>query len=199
MDTISLKKRQCSVWWSESPQWRCSLMLKKHAERGESGTLEMFSSAFIILLLWEQGCDYVLPVFWADKEDDYAILWDILCPLIFKTQNPHFSWTAVEHNHRPGRARCSGQNNSAEQGSLFLVFVPFFFSTWGEACVEALNVSVVCVSLQMGVCVVDSAVAGLGGCPYAQGSSGNVSTEDVLYMLHGMGIKTVSAPLTELL
>lgn len=64
---------------------------------------------------------------------------------------------------------------------------------------EALNVSVVCVSLQMGVCVVDSAVAGLGGCPYAQGSSGNVSTEDVLYMLHGMGIKTVSAPLTELL
>ncbi|TMS04611.1 3-hydroxymethyl-3-methylglutaryl-CoA lyase, cytoplasmic [Larimichthys crocea] len=42
----------------------------------------------------------------------------------------------------------------------------------------------------MGVCVVDSAVAGLGGCPYAPGSSGNVSTEDVLYMLHGMGIET---------
>lgn len=90
-----------------------------------------------------------------------------------------------------------------EQFSRTRIFVPsfctFFFSTWGEACVEALNVSVVCVSLQMGVCVVDSAVAGLGGCPYAQGSSGNVSTEDVLYMLHGMGIKTVSAPLTELL
>lgn len=45
---------------------------------------------------------------------------------------------------------------------------------------------------QMGVCVVDSAVAGLGGCPYAPGSSGNVSTEDVVYMLHGMGIQTVS-------
>ncbi|KAA8583884.1 hypothetical protein FQN60_015092 [Etheostoma spectabile] len=45
-------------------------------------------------------------------------------------------------------------------------------------------------ALAMGVCVVDSAVAGLGGCPYAQGSSGNVSTEDVLYMLHGMGIET---------
>ncbi|XP_029306151.1 3-hydroxy-3-methylglutaryl-CoA lyase, cytoplasmic isoform X2 [Cottoperca gobio] len=43
---------------------------------------------------------------------------------------------------------------------------------------------------EMGVCVVDSAVAGLGGCPYAQGSSGNVSTEDILYMLHGMGIET---------
>lgn len=45
----------------------------------------------------------------------------------------------------------------------------------------------------MGVCVVDSAVAGLGGCPYAPGSSGNVSTEDVLYMLDGMGIETVSS------
>ncbi|XP_029554731.1 hydroxymethylglutaryl-CoA lyase, mitochondrial-like isoform X3 [Salmo trutta] len=42
----------------------------------------------------------------------------------------------------------------------------------------------------MGICTVDSSVAGLGGCPYAQGASGNVSTEDVLYMLHGMGIKT---------
>lgn len=50
----------------------------------------------------------------------------------------------------------------------------------------------VCVRLQMGVCVVDSAVAGLGGCPYAPGSSGNVATEDVLYMLNGMGIETVS-------
>ncbi len=41
-----------------------------------------------------------------------------------------------------------------------------------------------------GVAVVDSSVAGLGGCPYAKGASGNVSTEDVVYMLHGMGIKT---------
>ncbi|KAJ8013738.1 hypothetical protein DPEC_G00032910 [Dallia pectoralis] len=42
----------------------------------------------------------------------------------------------------------------------------------------------------MGICVVDSSVAGLGGCPYAHGASGNVSTEDVLYMLHGLGVKT---------
>lgn len=40
--------------------------------------------------------------------------------------------------------------------------------------------------------MVDSSVAGLGGCPYAKGASGNVSTEDVLYMLHGLGIETVS-------
>ncbi|MCB9991153.1 MAG: hydroxymethylglutaryl-CoA lyase [Rhodospirillales bacterium] len=44
--------------------------------------------------------------------------------------------------------------------------------------------------LEMGVAVVDSSVGGLGGCPYAQGASGNVATEDVLYMLAGMGIET---------
>ncbi|XP_058471493.1 hydroxymethylglutaryl-CoA lyase, mitochondrial [Solea solea] len=46
------------------------------------------------------------------------------------------------------------------------------------------------VALQMGISVVDSSVAGLGGCPYAQGASGNVATEDVVYMLHGLGIQT---------
>lgn len=44
--------------------------------------------------------------------------------------------------------------------------------------------------LEMGVSVIDSSVAGLGGCPYAKGASGNVATEDVLYMLQGMGIET---------
>ena len=44
--------------------------------------------------------------------------------------------------------------------------------------------------LELGVSVIDSSVAGLGGCPYAKGASGNVATEDVLYMLDGMGIKT---------
>uniref|UniRef100_H2M1W4 hydroxymethylglutaryl-CoA lyase n=1 Tax=Oryzias latipes TaxID=8090 RepID=H2M1W4_ORYLA len=56
--------------------------------------------------------------------------------------------------------------------------------TYGQALANILT------ALQMGVSVVDSAVAGLGGCPYAEGSSGNVSTEDVVYMLHGMGIET---------
>jgi len=42
----------------------------------------------------------------------------------------------------------------------------------------------------MGISVVDSSVAGLGGCPYAQGASGNVATEDVVYMLQGMHIET---------
>lgn len=47
------------------------------------------------------------------------------------------------------------------------------------------------VIFQMGVAVVDSSVAGLGGCPYAKGATGNVATEDVIYMLHGLGINTV--------
>ena len=42
----------------------------------------------------------------------------------------------------------------------------------------------------MGIQTVDSSVAGLGGCPYAKGASGNVATEDVVYMLQGIGIDT---------
>ena len=45
-------------------------------------------------------------------------------------------------------------------------------------------------ALQNGVNVIDSSASGLGGCPYAKGASGNVATEDVLYMLHGLGIST---------
>ncbi|QRM18285.1 hydroxymethylglutaryl-CoA lyase [Dechloromonas sp. TW-R-39-2] len=45
-------------------------------------------------------------------------------------------------------------------------------------------------SLQAGVSVFDSSIAGLGGCPYAKGASGNVATEDVVYLLHGLGIET---------
>jgi hydroxymethylglutaryl-CoA lyase len=59
-----------------------------------------------------------------------------------------------------------------------------FHNTYGQA------LSNILMSLQMGVAAVDSSVAGLGGCPYAKGASGNIATEDVLYMLHGMGIET---------
>ena len=41
-----------------------------------------------------------------------------------------------------------------------------------------------------GVAVVDAAVSGAGGCPYAKGASGNVASEDVVYMLHGLGVRT---------
>lgn len=44
----------------------------------------------------------------------------------------------------------------------------------------------------MGIKTVDSSVAGLGGCPYAKGATGNVATEDVVYMLDGLGVNTVN-------
>ena len=56
--------------------------------------------------------------------------------------------------------------------------------TYGQA------LSNILVALQHGIHTVDASVAGLGGCPYAPGASGNVATEDVVYMLHGMGIDT---------
>lgn len=59
-----------------------------------------------------------------------------------------------------------------------------FHNTYGAAMGNLL------AALEVGVAVVDSSVAGLGGCPYAKGASGNVPTEDVVFMLHGMGIKT---------
>jgi len=42
----------------------------------------------------------------------------------------------------------------------------------------------------MGIHTFDTSVAGLGGCPYAKGATGNVATEDVVYLLHGLGIRT---------
>ncbi|XP_044484803.1 hydroxymethylglutaryl-CoA lyase, mitochondrial-like isoform X2 [Mangifera indica] len=67
-----------------------------------------------------------------------------------------------------------------------------FHDTYGQSLPNIL------VSLQMGISTVDSSVAGLGGCPYAKGASGNVATEDVVYMLHGLGIQT-NVDLTKLL
>ncbi|WP_396587055.1 hydroxymethylglutaryl-CoA lyase [Bermanella sp. R86510] len=57
-------------------------------------------------------------------------------------------------------------------------------NTYGQALAN------IYASLQLGINKVDSAVAGLGGCPYAKGASGNIATEDVLYMLEGMNIET---------
>ncbi|EPN67018.1 hydroxymethylglutaryl-CoA lyase, partial [Pseudomonas syringae pv. actinidiae ICMP 19096] len=59
-----------------------------------------------------------------------------------------------------------------------------FHDTYGQALVN------IYASLEEGVQIFDSSVAGLGGCPYAKGASGNVATEDVLYMLQGLGIET---------
>lgn len=67
-----------------------------------------------------------------------------------------------------------------------------FHDSYGQALAN------IYAALQMGISVVDSAVAGLGGCPYAKGASGNVATEDVLYMLQGLEIET-GADLTQVI
>ena len=59
-----------------------------------------------------------------------------------------------------------------------------FHDTYGQALANLYAV------VEEGVAVIDASVAGLGGCPYAKGASGNVATEDVLYMLNGLGIST---------
>jgi hydroxymethylglutaryl-CoA lyase len=59
-----------------------------------------------------------------------------------------------------------------------------FHDTYGQALANILAV------MEQGVAVLDSSVAGLGGCPYAKGATGNVATEDVLYMLNGLEIET---------
>lgn len=59
-----------------------------------------------------------------------------------------------------------------------------FHDTYGQALVN------IYACLQLGISSFDASVAGLGGCPYARGATGNVATEDVVYMLHGLGIET---------
>lgn len=59
-----------------------------------------------------------------------------------------------------------------------------FHDTYGQALAN------IYAALQLGIAIIDASVAGLGGCPYAKGASGNVATEDVIYMLHGMNIET---------
>lgn len=59
-----------------------------------------------------------------------------------------------------------------------------FHDTYGQALAN------IYAALELGIHIIDASVAGLGGCPYAKGASGNVATEDVLYMLHGLGIET---------
>jgi hydroxymethylglutaryl-CoA lyase len=59
-----------------------------------------------------------------------------------------------------------------------------FHDTYGQALAN------VYASMEAGIAIFHSSVAGLGGCPYAKGATGNVATEDVLYMLDGLGIET---------
>jgi hydroxymethylglutaryl-CoA lyase len=59
-----------------------------------------------------------------------------------------------------------------------------FHDTYGQALANILS------CLDAGIRIIDSSVSGLGGCPYARGASGNVASEDVVYMLEGLGLET---------
>lgn len=82
----------------------------------------------------------------------------------------------------PGRARAMVERVARDIPVAQLA--AHFHDTYGQALANLHGV------LQLGVRVVDSAIAGLGGCPYAKGASGNVATEDVVYMLDGLGIES---------
>ncbi|MEJ2514348.1 MAG: hydroxymethylglutaryl-CoA lyase [Gammaproteobacteria bacterium] len=82
----------------------------------------------------------------------------------------------------PDQARSMLEAVAAECGMPRLAV--HFHDTRGQALAN------VYACLQAGVATVDAAVAGLGGCPYAAGATGNVATEDLVYMLHGLGIAT---------
>lgn len=81
-------------------------------------------------------------------------------------------------------------NQVVEITSLLAVHVPLerlamhFHDTRGTALANVLT------ALQLGIRIFDSSAGGLGGCPYAPGASGNLATEDLLYMLHGLGVET---------
>jgi hydroxymethylglutaryl-CoA lyase len=82
----------------------------------------------------------------------------------------------------PGKARAMLAAVAGEVPMAALAV--HFHDTRGQALANIL------ACLELGVAVVDASVSGTGGCPYARGASGNVATEDVVYMLHGMGIAT---------
>ena len=73
--------------------------------------------------------------------------------------------------------------NSCVNGKMDLLAI-HCHDTYGMALVNILQ------ALEHGINVIDSSCAGLGGCPYAKGASGNVATEDVLYMLNSLGVTT---------
>ena len=82
----------------------------------------------------------------------------------------------------PGKARAMLRAVASEVPMAALAV--HFHDTYGQA------LSNILACLEEGVAVIDSSVSGTGGCPYAKGASGNVASEDVVYMLHGLGIDT---------
>ena len=88
------------------------------------------------------------------------------------------------------RSKCCTPNQTADIVGEVSKVIPLeqlalhLHDTRGTALANAL------VGLQLGVTTFDSSIGGLGGCPYAPGAAGNLATEDLVFMLHGMGVET---------
>jgi hydroxymethylglutaryl-CoA lyase len=80
-------------------------------------------------------------------------------------------------------ARCVAMVDAVAERVPRDMLAAHFHDTYGQSLANILAV------MERGITVFDTAVAGLGGCPYAKGASGNVGTEDVIYMLNGLGIE----------
>ncbi|XP_062111920.1 hydroxymethylglutaryl-CoA lyase, mitochondrial-like isoform X2 [Humulus lupulus] len=121
---------------------------------------------------------------------------------IFPAASESFSKRNLNCSIEDSLIRCRDVARAAKKLSILFVgtvipmlkavinVVPFdmiavhFHDIYGQALSNTL------VSLQAGISTVDSSVSGLGGCPYAKGATGNVATEDVVYMLNGLGVRT---------
>ena len=88
------------------------------------------------------------------------------------------------HDRRGHSAQDPGDDRSLREARAHRKLAGHYHDTYGQALAN------IYASLELGVATFDSSVSGLGGCPYAKGASGNVATEDVVYMLHGLGIET---------
>lgn len=84
----------------------------------------------------------------------------------------------------PGSTRIMMENFTNNSNISVDKLAVHFHDTYGQA------LSNILIALQYGVTTIDSSISGLGGCPYAKGASGNISTEDVVYMLNGLNIET---------
>lgn len=149
----------------------------------------------------EQSFERAAPVMEMAREHDIAVRGYVSCVLGCPHEGPIETAAVVAVAERlagigcceislgdtigvgtPGKARAMVE---AVAGSVPIDFLAVHFhDTYGQALANVL------ACLEVGVTVVDSAAGGLGGCPYAKGASGNLATEELLYMLDGLGVTT---------
>ena len=148
-----------------------------------------------------ESLDRFTPVFEAAKAADIRVRGYVSCVLGCPYEGPIAPQAVSDVAHKLHTAGCYGISLGDTVGTgtpnatkaliqAVAQYVPLaqlaghFHDTYGQALAN------IYAALELGVRTFDSSVAGLGGCPYAPGASGNVATEDLLYMLNGMGLHT---------